>query len=51
MSLKEAITKVKKPLNLIHTNVCNLIYPNYYGKNKYFVLFIDEFNIKLRCIF
>ena len=35
-----------KPLDLIHTDVCGLIRPNFLGKSNYFLLFIDDFSRK-----
>jgi len=43
---KEATTKAKEPLQLIHANLCGLITPSSYGKNNYFLLFIDDFSRK-----
>ena len=39
-------TRAKKPLEFIHANVCSLTHPNSFGKNKYFLLFINDFNRK-----
>ena len=43
---KEASIKAKKPLELIHVDVCGLIHPNSFGKHKYFVLFSAYFSRK-----
>ena len=48
---KEVTTRTKKPLEFIHANVCKPIHPNSFGKNKYFLLFIDDFSIKTRAYF
>ena len=32
---KKATTRAKKPLKLIHVDVCSSIHLNYFGKNKY----------------
>ena len=41
---KEATKKAKKPLELIHANVCDPIHPNSLGKDKCFLLVIDKFS-------
>nr|GEU97809.1 retrovirus-related Pol polyprotein from transposon TNT 1-94 [Tanacetum cinerariifolium] len=43
---KEATSRAKEPLQLIHTDLCGPITPPYYGKNLYFMLFIDDFSRK-----
>ena len=48
---KKASTRAKKPLKLIHENVCNLIHLNSFGNNKYFLFFLENLVEKLGCIF
>lgn len=43
---KVSESRASRPLQLIHTDVCGPITPCYFGKNKYFVLFIDDFSRK-----
>lgn len=43
---KESNSKVQKPLELIHTDVCGPFKPNSLGKSNYFLLFIDDFSKK-----
>ena len=43
---KEATTRATKPLQLVHTDVCGPINPSSFGKNKYFLLFIDDYSRK-----
>nr|GEY39331.1 retrovirus-related Pol polyprotein from transposon TNT 1-94 [Tanacetum cinerariifolium] len=43
---KEATSRAKDPLQLIHTDLCGLITPSSHGKNHYFILFIDDFSRK-----
>jgi len=40
---KAVIYRAKKPLELIHSNVCGLITPHSYSNHQYFVIFIDDF--------
>lgn len=41
---KEANTRAKKLLELIHTDVYGPIHPSSFGKSNYFLLFIDDFS-------
>ncbi|KAJ4769831.1 polyprotein [Rhynchospora pubera] len=41
---KEASYRAKKPLELIHTDICGLITPNSLGKHRYFITFVDDFS-------
>ncbi|KAK2970863.1 hypothetical protein RJ640_022305 [Escallonia rubra] len=43
---KESIARAKAPLELIHTDVCGPIDPASLGKNRYFLLFIDDYSRK-----
>ncbi|KAE8707740.1 TMV resistance protein N-like [Hibiscus syriacus] len=43
---KESETRAKKPLELIHTDVCGPIKLSSLGNNNYFLLFIDDFSRK-----
>ncbi|GJV20172.1 retrovirus-related pol polyprotein from transposon TNT 1-94, partial [Tanacetum coccineum] len=43
---KEATSRAKEPLQLIHTNLCGPITPPSHGKNLYFMLFIDDYSRK-----
>ncbi|GJY36096.1 retrovirus-related pol polyprotein from transposon TNT 1-94 [Tanacetum coccineum] len=43
---KEATSKAKEPLQLIHTDLCGPITPPSYSKNLYFMLFIDDYSRK-----
>ncbi|XP_022891768.1 uncharacterized protein LOC111406611 [Olea europaea var. sylvestris] len=40
---EEASTRAKKPLELVHSDVCGPIDPSSLDKSNYFVLFIDDF--------
>ncbi|RDY04651.1 hypothetical protein CR513_11615, partial [Mucuna pruriens] len=43
---KEAKSRANKPLELVHTDACGPIDPPSFCKNKYFLLFIDDFSRK-----
>ncbi|GKV02915.1 hypothetical protein SLEP1_g15292 [Rubroshorea leprosula] len=43
---KESQSRAMRPLQLVHTDVCGLITPCSFGKNKYFLLFIDDYSRK-----
>ncbi|PWA57377.1 copia-type polyprotein [Artemisia annua] len=43
---KEATSRAKEPLQLIHTDLCGPITPPSHGKNLYFMLLIDDFSRK-----
>ncbi|KAL4301681.1 hypothetical protein GQ457_10G015230 [Hibiscus cannabinus] len=43
---KEATSRATEPLQLVHTDVCGPINPPSFGKNIYFLLFIDDYNRK-----
>lgn len=44
--LRERTSRAKGPLDLIHTDACGSINSSSYGKNGYFLLFIDDFSRK-----
>ena len=46
----EVTTRTNKPLGLIHVDVCGLMHSNSFDKNKYFLLFIDDFKRK-KCVY
>ena len=43
---KKSSSRAKKSLQLIHTDVCDLINPSSLGKSNYFLIFIDDFSRK-----
>lgn len=43
---KESIYHVKRPLELIHSDICGPISPTSYGEHCYFLTFIDNFSRK-----
>ena len=43
---KETTTRATKPLQLVHTDMCGPINLSSFGKNKYFLLFIDDYSRK-----
>ncbi|CAN1222821.1 Retrovirus-related Pol polyprotein from transposon TNT 1-94 [Linum grandiflorum] len=43
---KESLSRAKAPLELVHTDRCGPITPTSLGKNKYFLLFIDDYSRK-----
>lgn len=43
---KQKTSRAKGPLDLIHADVCSPVNLSSYGKNIYFLLFIDDYNIK-----
>ena len=43
---KESESRAKKPLELIHTDLCGPIKPSSLGNSNYFLLFIDDFSRK-----
>ena len=48
--LKKATTRANKPLQLVHIDVCGPINPSSFGKNKQFLLFIDDYSRKT-CVY
>ena len=40
------MTRATEPLQLVHTDVCGPIKPSSFGKNKYFLLFNDDYSRK-----
>ncbi|CAL1382291.1 unnamed protein product [Linum trigynum] len=43
---KESLSRAKAPLELVHADLCGPITPTSFGKNKYFLLFIDDYSRK-----
>jgi hypothetical protein len=43
---KESTTRTNELLQLVHVDVCGPIKPSSFGKNRYFLLFIDDFSRK-----
>jgi hypothetical protein len=43
---KVAEYQAKKPLELVHTDICGPIKPSSIGENRYFITFIDHFSRK-----
>ncbi|CAL1382197.1 unnamed protein product [Linum trigynum] len=43
---KESLSRAKAPLELVHSDHCGPITPTSFGKNKYFLLFIDDYSRK-----
>lgn len=43
---KETEMRAIKPLQFVHIDVCGPINPPSFGKNRYFLLFIDDYHIK-----
>ncbi|GJY18952.1 retrovirus-related pol polyprotein from transposon TNT 1-94 [Tanacetum coccineum] len=43
---KEATSRAKEPLQLIHTDLCGPITPTSHGKNLYFLLFTNDYSRK-----
>lgn len=48
---KESNIRAKKPLELIHIDLCGLIKLSSLGNSNYFLLFIDDFSRKIRVYF
>ena len=43
---QESSWKARRPLELVHIDLCGPIKPSSFGKNNYFLLFIDDFSRK-----
>jgi hypothetical protein len=43
---KVAEYQAKNPFELVHTDICGPIQPSSIGKNRYFIIFIDDFSHK-----
>ncbi|KAA0056495.1 copia protein [Cucumis melo var. makuwa] len=43
---QESSSRARRPLELVHTDLCGSIKPSSFGNNNYFLLFIDDFNRK-----
>ncbi|TYK18362.1 Retrovirus-related Pol polyprotein from transposon TNT 1-94 [Cucumis melo var. makuwa] len=43
---QESSWRARRPLELVHTDLCGPIKPSSFGKNNYFLLFIDDFSRK-----
>ena len=41
--LKESFSRASQPLGLVHADICGPLKPSSYGKNRYFLLFIDDY--------
>lgn len=44
---KEVTIGATKPFQLVHADACGPINPPSFGKNNYFLLFIDDFSRKI----
>jgi transposase InsO family protein len=44
---KESTTRANEPLQLVHVDVCGPIKSSSFSKNRYFLLFIDDFSRKI----
>ncbi|KAL0554273.1 hypothetical protein IC582_008190 [Cucumis melo] len=43
---QESSSRARRPLELVHTDLCGPIKPSSFGKNNYFLFFIDDFSQK-----
>jgi hypothetical protein len=43
---KESTSRANEPFQLVHADVCGPIKPSSFGKNRYFLLFINDFSRK-----
>ena len=43
---KESLSRASQPLELVYANICGPIQPSSFRRNRYFLLFIDDYTQK-----